>query len=30
MFSKPDKRRFSTTAIGSGTESAAMLDVCLP
>lgn len=28
-FSKPDKSRFYTTAIGSATESAAMLDVCL-
>jgi four helix bundle protein len=28
-FSKPDKIRFYTTAIGSATESAAMLDVCL-
>ncbi len=28
-FSKPDKGRFYTTAIGSATESAAMLDVCL-
>ena len=28
-FSKPDKSRFYTTAIGSTTESAAMLDVCL-
>ena len=28
-FSKPDKSRFYTIAIGSATESAAMLDVCL-
>ena len=28
-FSKPDKIRFYTTAIGSATESAAMFDVCL-
>jgi four helix bundle protein len=28
-FSKPDKRRFYTIAIGSATESAAMFDVCL-
>ena len=28
-FSKPDKSRFYTTAIGSATESAAMRDVCL-
>jgi four helix bundle protein len=28
-FSKPDKRRFYTTAIGSAPESAAMLDLCL-
>jgi four helix bundle protein len=28
-FSKPDKSRFYTMAIGSATESAAMLDVCL-
>jgi four helix bundle protein len=28
-FSKPDKARFYTTAIGSATESAAMLDICL-
>jgi len=28
-FSSGDKRRYYTTAIGSSTESAAMLDVCL-
>lgn len=28
-ISKPDKSRFYTIAIGSATESAAMLDVCL-
>ncbi len=28
-FSKPDKSRFYTIAIGSATESAAMFDVCL-
>ena len=28
-FSKPDKSRFYSIAIGSATESAAMLDVCL-
>ena len=28
-FSKPDKSRFYCIAIGSATESAAMLDVCL-
>jgi four helix bundle protein len=28
-FSKGEKRRYSTTSIGSATESAAMLDVCL-
>ncbi|MEO8180298.1 MAG: four helix bundle protein [Deltaproteobacteria bacterium] len=28
-FSRPDKSRFYTTAIGSATESTAMLDVCL-
>src|SRR5207247_2583384 len=27
-FSKPDKRRYYLTAMGSATESAAMLDVC--
>ncbi len=27
-FSKPDKRRYSLTAVGSATESAAILDVC--
>ena len=27
-FSKPDKRRFYLTAAGSGTESAAVLDIC--
>ena len=28
-FSSGDKRRYYTTSIGSSTESAAMLDVCL-
>jgi four helix bundle protein len=28
-FSKGDKRRYSLAAMGSSTESAAMLDVCL-
>jgi four helix bundle protein len=28
-FSKGDKRRYYTTSVGSATESAAMLDVCL-
>jgi len=28
-FSKPDKSRLYTIAIGSATESAAMLDVCV-
>jgi four helix bundle protein len=28
-FSKPDKSRFYSIAIGSATESAAMFDVCL-
>jgi four helix bundle protein len=28
-FSKPDKRRYYITAIGSATESAAILDVCM-
>jgi four helix bundle protein len=28
-ISKPDKSRFYTTAIGSATECAAMLDVCM-
>jgi four helix bundle protein len=28
-FSKGDKRRYCMSAIGSSTESAAMLDVCL-
>ena len=28
-FSKPDKRRYYLTAIGSATECAAILDVCL-
>jgi four helix bundle protein len=28
-FSKPDKRRYYLTAMGSATESAAILDICL-
>jgi four helix bundle protein len=27
-FSKPDKRRYYLSAVGSATESAAILDVC--
>jgi four helix bundle protein len=28
-YSKPDKRRYYLTAAGSGTESAAVLDICM-